>query len=267
MVETVRPSADIVVSSWLAHAASRLHRRRIDDARRIIKRALRLGSLWVSVSGGKDSVALLHLARDVHPDVPAWHIDSGAESPDALRTLDRLRALGHRIETCHPQTSIVEMARLVGAMGYTGPAALPGRWHWSPGDWKRMLITEPAQRISAQGNHVGHMDGVRADESRGRAMVHARHGPIHRCADGMYTIRPIASWTGLDSLAYAASHDLPIGDVYMDREDPTPPELRRTGTMLGGTQSTRGRFGDLKRRHPDAWRELVREFPRLAMMS
>ena len=40
------------------------------------------GNVYVSFSGGKDSLVLLDLARRVYPDIPAVFIDTGLEFPE-----------------------------------------------------------------------------------------------------------------------------------------------------------------------------------------
>lgn len=40
------------------------------------------GMVYVSFSAGKDSTLLLHLAREVHPDIPAVYVDTGCEFPE-----------------------------------------------------------------------------------------------------------------------------------------------------------------------------------------
>ena len=37
---------------------------------------------YVSFSGGKDSTVLLHIARQVDPDIPAVFVDTGLEFPE-----------------------------------------------------------------------------------------------------------------------------------------------------------------------------------------
>ena len=39
-------------------------------------------SYWASVSGGKDSTVLLHIAREIYPDIEAVFVDTGLEYPE-----------------------------------------------------------------------------------------------------------------------------------------------------------------------------------------
>lgn len=41
-----------------------------------------LDGVYISFSGGKDSTVLLHIARELYPDIKALYIDTGLEYPE-----------------------------------------------------------------------------------------------------------------------------------------------------------------------------------------
>lgn len=260
-------AADSAAETYRLRAKLPVYRARVDRARMLIYEAVAKGECYVGFSGGKDSLALLHLVQSVDQGIPGFFIDSGAETPDTLDTVQSMESRGHLVERIYPLRSIIEMFKLVGLLGYDGPDRLPGEWHWKRNKWKQVLIDEPAARIRSLGYEVALL-GLRKDENKGRGISLRKYGPVHRRKDGVWIACPLADWTGADVLAYCMAHDLPLSKIYLDPGDSAAErEHRRTGTALGSTYTSYGRLQDLRRRYPKMWAELVADFPRIVDLA
>lgn len=257
-------TATAVKEQYRLRARLPVYRRRVARAKAIIEEALAIGPAYVSFSGGKDSLALFGLAREI-AELPGYFIDSGAETPDTHATVNAMRALGYDVRTECPEHSIREMCREAAWWGATPEGR---EVTWAKSAWKRILLNEPAARIRAQGFPVAMM-GLRKEENRARHMVLCKHGPIYqRKSDGAWIANPLADWESADVLAYCLTHDLPLSAIYLDPADTAAErERRRTGTALGTTYASYGRFQDIRRRYPEMWAELVAEFPRLSRLA
>lgn len=242
-------------------AKSAHHRYRVERAKRQVDHALSKGSAYVLVSGGKDSVALLGLVRELAPETPAWYIDIGLETPDTEAVLAQLER-EHGLQRISPRLSVDAMAEQVGGWGYEGPNKLPGEWHWRTQDWREILIDEPNRRLCAEHGYQTFFTGLRADESHGRRMRRRMYGYLHQRKDGIYHACPLLDWSGMDSLAYAAAQGLPISKLYT-RPGPKRPEDRRTATVMCLVGLESEGMIELRRNHPEFYAQVVERFPML----
>ena len=66
--------------------------------------------VYVSFSGGKDSLALLHIARQMYPDIKAMHVNTSLEFPEIekfVRTFDN-------VDIVKPKMTFVEVIKKYG---------------------------------------------------------------------------------------------------------------------------------------------------------
>lgn len=201
------------------------------------------------------------------PTIEGFFFHSGCETAWTLETVEALARL-HPVTTLHPRLSVIEMSQQVGTLGYSGPKRLPGEWHYLPVDYRRILIEEPAaeaRRLVAEATGrepVVMLLGLRSEENRGRRMNRARRGPLYRRRDGAWIATPIVDWSGRDVLAHLVTRDLPLSETYLQPgEDLDERACRRTGTAIGTSGATAGRWQRLRMEHPQLWQRLTRDFP------
>jgi len=193
------------------------HRRRlevlVDEARRAIESFLAAGRAYVSVSWGKDSVVLAHVARD-HGLPLLWVRVDPIANPDCALVRDAFL----RHWPAWPAEYHEEVVTL--------PRPTDGEWHAS-GSLDRGF------RAAASALHAHrYILGIRGAESSARAARIARGLSItDSCA-------PLGHWSSDDIFAYSALHDLPIHPAYACSFDG---ELARDWIR---TASLGGRSGD-----------------------
>lgn len=246
------------------HARLPVHRRRVERAQAIIRNAVEsLPGRWgVGLSGGKDSVALAHIACAAGWDGPFFHYHADEIPPENTALV---LALGRRLN------------REVITAPISGDWAIwevAGRAFFVPEtDAEKRLMAGQSARYKRQISDAvaaagidGLFWGLRMDESRARRIAIRRHGTLYRAQTRRdWTCHPLADWSGRDVWAYLITHDLPwLGryDLAEDRER----ERSETTFIFGAGGDglwAQGQGQRLRESDPVLWARLCARWPEL----
>ena len=235
---------------------------------------------YVALSGGKDSVVVTHLARQVDPNVPVVWFDSGTEFPE---TRTYIHDLANRWDLNLTVTSttptLLEALTASGDWDHTAPAGPHLNIH-------EALILQPS-RLAHQLHGPGELWGVRSAESNGRRTLHrvqlrhqvatactdccttdaqqrAQHGGIVARVDGTTAYSPIWNWPTPHIWDYLAAHRIPINPVYDKlRSLGAPDEALRVSHLIDAGHLGTGRATWLRRGWPQLYDQLITALPRL----
>lgn len=203
------------------------------------------GNVYVSFSGGKDSTVLLHIVREMYPEVPAVFVDTGLEYPEIrqfVKTIDNaiwlkpklnfkqvIEKYGypvigkeqavflHEIHHCRNKKGINYHKRINGNKWGKGKVA--DRWQFlinASFDISHMccnVMKKNPFKIYEKQTHNHPFTGIMADESEARMTVYLRNG-----CNAFDSKRPISTplgfWTEQDILQYLKENNPPYASCY-----------------------------------------------------
>jgi phosphoadenosine phosphosulfate reductase len=154
--------------------------------------------LCVAASFGKDSVTLLHMLRDIRPDVDVVYLNTGYDFPetvDFIRRLERDWNL-HLLEFT-PRISVEEQERTLG----------PDLFQTDPDRCCGIRKVEPMAR--ALSNYNAWITGLRRDETEHRKGIR-----VVEIQNDTVKINPLAAWTAEDIWHYIRSNKVPYNPLY-----------------------------------------------------
>lgn len=229
-----------------------------------IKRARSVISQWLeqcnyrvyaSVSGGKDSLVMSHLIRQVYLDCPLVWVNQGhlAEWDDCIELLEYLKTQNWNIVELCPVRDLWHLyldygVPLEGTMDTKIDKLI-----------NQKLIYDPLEEYQELNNIQGYAWGIRKQESRNRAFYLNKYGEVHTLKNGLICCSPVAFWTTQEIWQYIDMHSLKYPSIYdIDRM------TVRNGCPIGTTGANWGRLAELRKYYPDIYNQLATKFPQVS---
>jgi len=246
------------------------------------------GQVYVAFSGGKDSTVLLHIVREMYPEVSAVFFDTGLEYPeirDFVKTFQNvewikpnmtftevLKKYGYPAiskeqaqfiyQVRHSKFEEVRHKRIYGREGYLKNFGIVSQ------KWYRILHSEvkiSAKCCSVMKKNPAHkynkrtgrfpIIGTMADESMIRKRAYEKRGC--NSFDGKSPrSAPLSVWVEADIWEYIRTYDIPYSKIY-------DMGYRRTGCMfcMFGVQMEKGenRFQKMAKTHPKQYKYCIEQ--------
>lgn len=236
---------------------------------------------YLAFSGGKDSVVVAHLARQVDPAVPIVWFDSGCEFPETRAYIHQLaNDWGLNLTITRTTPTLLEALVATGTWDHDAPTG--------PSLNLRKAIIEGPSQLAHELHGPGELWGVRAAESHGRRTLHRvqlrrqiadhchdccttpgqqrnQHGGIVARKDGTTAYSPIWNWPTTNVWDYLAANRIPANPVY-DKlaRIGAPEQAMRVSHLIDAGHLGTGRVTWLRRGWPTLYDELVTALPRIS---
>jgi phosphoadenosine phosphosulfate reductase len=218
-----------------------LYQRKKREAINIIKATKKLSDeneMSISCSFGKDSIVMLHMVRQIFPDIKIMFINQGTEYPETIASRNYYKNKGY---------NIIEYKADIPADEYY----LRRNTNKKLESFHNLIFANPIRRFTAEHKIKLQFIGLRKGESKKRLYTLSRYGHSYYCKyDNMIHINPICNFSGQDVWAYIAEHNIAYASLY-DKNKFLPRELIRNcpfGVFQGWTE---GKLLHLKYYYPE----------------
>lgn len=182
---------------------------------------------YVSVSFGKQSIALAHMVYNLAPETPMFFLASSETwlMHNFIDVIDAfMRRFPIRLTIVQTNNAALDIDAHVERLQRLQPSI---SWRFKPPgdpawDWKqsRDYGDKDLQEMVSRDAYDGWLWGLAKEESYARRVTLSRRWPgqphptIYRYTDGKYRCCPLQEWQTHDLAAYIATHDLPLLNAY-----------------------------------------------------
>lgn len=239
------------------------------------------GAVYIACSGGKDSIALTHIAHKLYPDIPTVFCDTGLEYPDvresAISKHNSIRLkpdmkfgkviekygypiiskdVADKVEQINTSTSYIRNLRLT---NYINGAALPIKYHYlieAPfkvsGKCCTIMKKRPFAKYELSTGRKPIIGVMGADSLKRKKSWHTYGCNAFELKKPQS--RPIMSWHTSDVWKYIAQENLKYPGIY-------DTGMQHTGCMFCGFgvyyDQAPNRYEMLKNKYPAIYRHVI----------
>lgn len=177
---------------------------RIREARELVAQELAgaAGDIVVTNSFQAEDMVLLHMVREILPEVPVVFLDTGYHFAEVYEYRDRMAAEWHmNLINLLPETTVAEQESLFGILNQSDPGKCCG-----------MRKVKPLF-ASLEGYGMW-FTGLRREQAKSRAALSEVDDFTLPTGKKIRKISPLTEWSAKDVWTYAADHGIPLLSLY-----------------------------------------------------
>ena len=177
---------------------------RVQEARELVAREIAnaTGDIVVTNSFQAEDMVLLHMVREILPDVPVVFLDTGYHFAEVYEYRDRMAAeWGMNLISLLPETTVAEQESVFGILNQSDPGKCCG-----------MRKVKPL--FASLENYGMWLTGLRREQAKSRASLHEVDDFTLPTGTKIRKISPLTEWSTKDVWTYASEHNIPLLKLY-----------------------------------------------------
>jgi phosphoadenosine phosphosulfate reductase len=177
---------------------------RIRAAEQLIRHELerRHGDVCVTNSFQAEDMIVLHIVRQILPDVPVIFLDTGYHFAEVYEYRDRMaQAWSMNLINLLPELTVSEQEAQFGILNQTDPSRCCG-------------LRKVKPLFAALDSYRLWFTGLRREQAKSRAALQPAEDFALSSARTIRKISPLTEWSAKDVWAYARQHDIPLLPLY-----------------------------------------------------
>ena len=161
------------------------------------------GQFILTSSFGIQSAVLLHLVKQIRPEMPVLFIDTGYLFPETYQFAKTLtERLKLNLKVVAPAWTPARLESVYGKLWENGVEGLD--------HYNRLMKVEPMERALNDLNVGTWFAVLRREQAKSRA----DRPVVEQRKDGRYKVYPLIDWTNRDIHRYLTEHDLPYHPLW-----------------------------------------------------